>query len=459
MRPMAQIAPASRDPRAERLVRRDIVAEHLDEAAFLSTQWELALGDAEYTLEDVAEGPEARLGAHLDGLFLGLELGAGDPIVEGLGSDEPGVPFAAALALLDAAGGAHAAPVLAALREAEDAEQAAPLLRALQLCSRADVAVHLAPLLAQPAGPLRAGALDAFTFQRIDPGARLDPLLASDDTAVVEAALRAARWFPHRASVQLVERALVHDEPAVRDAAIETGILLGSKVALARCEEVVRSDEDGWRRSALLWGLSGEPDLQPLIAALEDAERRADAILALGFSGRAQVIDALLRWADDEALAPLVGEALTGIAGVPIAGPLAVEPAAFDPEDPDAQPELPDLPVPDAAAVRAWWEKSRKGFEGDRRFIAGQPWTAEALARAFESGSMRRRAVLAVDLAIRTRGAVLLETQDFATRQQEDWVRLRGAAVQASASTFRSILQYPSSQRPPPAARVAAATR
>ena len=54
----------------DRALRLDVLERHLEEAAFLWTQWEAALGDAGYTLAEVAEGPEWRLRAHLDALLV-----------------------------------------------------------------------------------------------------------------------------------------------------------------------------------------------------------------------------------------------------------------------------------------------------------------------------------------------------------------------------------------------------
>src|SRR6185369_14237639 len=57
-------------PAAAKRPRWDILEEHLAEAAFLWEQWELALDAANYSLDEVAAGPEERLRAHLDALVL-----------------------------------------------------------------------------------------------------------------------------------------------------------------------------------------------------------------------------------------------------------------------------------------------------------------------------------------------------------------------------------------------------
>lgn len=437
-------------------LRWDLLREHLDEAGFLWEQREQALTDPEYTIDEVDEGPEERLRAHVDALVIAGRRAAEKLLVPALTDEEPGVAPAAATALLASEDGDFAAPVITALVEADE-ETAPPLVRALQRCERADLLAKLMPLLANPSTLLQACAVDILALQRIDAKARLDGLLAARDPRLVEAALRYARWFPERAGLQAVERALMAEERAVRDAAIETGLVLGSKAAWARCEALVREGGPDRALAANLWALSGEPDLQPLLARLDDDEARAEAIFALGFSGRAAVVDRLLPLLEDEDVGPLAAEAIGGITGLRIEGKFATDAPGWDPDAPEEEEPAPSaLPLPEPAAIRAWWTQARKGFEGDRRFLAGRPWTGEALASTFETASLRRRAVLAKDLAIRSRGLALLDPADDARHQRQDWARVRSAVTQASANTYRAIIQYPAAQRPPVPPRVAA---
>ena len=52
-------------------IRWDIAKEHLDEAAFLRQLWEQSLCSPQYSLAEIAQGPEERMLAHLDALVLG----------------------------------------------------------------------------------------------------------------------------------------------------------------------------------------------------------------------------------------------------------------------------------------------------------------------------------------------------------------------------------------------------
>lgn len=84
----------------EDLILWDVVEEHLDEAAFLWTQWERGLHSPLYKLHTLRDRVEERMLAHLDGLVVGGEAVAQrllyPALTEGLG----GIAFAAAMALL-----------------------------------------------------------------------------------------------------------------------------------------------------------------------------------------------------------------------------------------------------------------------------------------------------------------------------------------------------------------------
>ncbi len=80
----------------DRSLRFDVLERHLEEAAFLWTQWEAALADAAYTLAEVAEGPEWRLRAHLDALAVAGRGAVAGLLLPALEEGEPEVRRAAA---------------------------------------------------------------------------------------------------------------------------------------------------------------------------------------------------------------------------------------------------------------------------------------------------------------------------------------------------------------------------
>lgn len=423
-------------------IRWDVVEDHLDEAAFLHAQWERALADPEYTLAEVAAGPEERLLAHLDGLVVAGAPAAGRLLLPALAGPDPDAAFAAAWALLASEDGDFTAPVLDALAGAEP-ELVAAAARALMLSPRPDVLAPLATLVARGSPLTQAAALDVLAHRRAEPGARLDPLLAAGEPAVRRAALRLVRHLPGRVGSQSVNLSLRSEDPGERDLAIAVGLEWGVRAAWARCEEVVRAGGPGWAFPALAWALAGEPDLAPLLAGLRDEARRGAALVALGYSGRAAAAEAALPWLEDEELSPLAAEALSAVTGLPIAEEYAAEPERWDPdaeveEDGALERSGPeaDLPRPEASTVAAWWESARGRFDPAARYLGGQPWSGDALVHALRAGPMRRREALAFDLAVRTRGGVQLETSAWARDQLEAQARLGAGAPRIARGTY-----------------------
>src|SRR4029077_6474165 len=131
-------SPASTMTSGPRPILWDLYEEHLDEAAFLWGHWERALVAANYTLDQVIEGPEERLLAHLDGLVLGGKPVAKRLLAPALDDDDPGKVFAAAWALVQAEDADHLELVLARLPGEKPPARAA-LGRALELSTRADL--------------------------------------------------------------------------------------------------------------------------------------------------------------------------------------------------------------------------------------------------------------------------------------------------------------------------------
>lgn len=437
--------------------RRRIFEEHLDEAGFLFTQWEHALDDPSYSIAEVADGPEARLLANVDGLVIPGRKLAEKLLVPALEGDEPGPIFAAALALLSSEDGDFSYPVLEALGAAEDEPRAA-LVRALQLVERPDILVRLGRLIASPSPLAQAAAVEVLAFQRLGAAAPLDPLLSSREPSLRKAALALARLFPERAHPQLIEQLFETEDPEERHHALVTGLIVSVRSAWPRLDAWVREGGPGWELASVTWATSGERDIAPLVHALSDEDRRGAALIALGFTGWRTAVDAVLPFLDDRSVAPYAAEALSAVSGLVLDGKFVRGPPGWDPDNSDDDDEMPDLPLPEPGIIRDWWLRSRRRFDPGVRYTGGEPRTLRGVVAALESGPTRRRRALAVDLAIRTRGEVQLETRDFARRQLGELVALRSTPVREKPGNYRELLQYPPPQRPPAPPRVRPAT-
>ncbi len=399
----------------------DILEEHLDEASFLWTQWETALASARYTIGDVAAGPEERLRAHLDALALGGAETEEKLLLPALASDDVARAAAAAAVL---AAGARLEPVRAAVRP--DAPQTArAIARALGLTLRAGAEPVLAGWLRDGEPASQGVALEALSFRGAAPAADVRTLLSASDPALLAAALRASPVLGDAARPSL-EWALAAGDLSVRDAAIEAGLRLGLRVAWIACQRAADAGKPTPLALETL-GSSGEPaDVERIAVAAENPDLRRAALFSAGFTGSASAVDVCMAHLGDAQLGRVAGEALSAITGLAITGAYEITPAeqeealAFE-EDEREGPPGPDpdlgLPVPDPDVARSWWQDARPRFAGAERWLAGKPWTVDEAARAFASGSTRRRHALGRELTARSRGDWRVETRAFARDQ------------------------------------------
>jgi uncharacterized protein (TIGR02270 family) len=155
-----------------------------------------------------------------------------------------------------------------------------------------------------------------------------------------------------------------------------------------------------------------------------------DALFALGFAGRLAGADACLEAvkSEDQATARVAGEAFASITGLQIAPPYEAvetpepeEPIPFEEEELEADlaagPEA-DLPLPDAFGLESWWSRTRPGLDPAVRHLGGKPRDAEVLWAALQGGPTRRRHALALELEIRSKGALRLGTRRWARQQR-----------------------------------------
>lgn len=435
----------------DREIAWDLAEEHLDEAAFLAGQWESALRSPRFTLAQIAAGPEERLLAQVDALVLGGARVADRLLVPALQGDDPEVVFAAAFALAEAG---RVKDVLAAL-EAGDAGQRASIRRALGVAPRAGIAAELSAALG--AAPARAKAfaadlLDVLGALRVDPGVRLDAFAQDPPTAA--RGLRLARVFPSRLDKAALERGLAASSPLVRAAAIETAVVGGMKAGLAACDAALDEAGPVFAAAALLAGLSGDGrHLPALLAALHDPPRARDAAFALGFTGRAAAADALLEAMRDEPLAKVAAEGFCAITGLELRREFARPAPRWKPgvPEPASEPGGPDKPLvkPDREAIARWWQAHP--LDRTQRFVRGQPWSADLVLRELAEGPARRRAALALDVAVRSRGRHQLAWDALSARQRDELAAIRDDPKAFASSARTGPLVAP--VRPLPAAR------
>jgi uncharacterized protein (TIGR02270 family) len=422
----------------------DIYEEHLDEAAFLWSQWERALVAPDYTLEETAT-LEERLLAHLDGLVVGDIPVAQELLKPALESEEPLRISSALWAMLAEPGPLELAEAMKLL-EAAPLELLPSMQRALELSGRAQLAEALHPLLKAQEPLLQALTLEVLTFQgKLPPNAALERL-QHPEARVAAAALRGLRPLPQEVLSRELPRLLVDARPEVRDAAMEAGLSSGSRVAWEACRKAVEARPGTRRLPLVLLALGGnDRDLERLLECARVAELQADVLWALGFSGRVQAAEVCLELMGEKPLAALAGEAFSAITGLLLEESYVVPPAEeeslppLEEEDLDValEPKPEDaLPLPNREAVSAWWQEARKRFDRGTRYVRGRAFTIEVLLEQLEQGPMRRRHVHARELAIRSQGACTIQTQAFTQRQRAELEKARSMKARLSASSL-----------------------
>lgn len=412
---------------------RDVLEEHLAEAAFLWTQREHALASPRYTVAEVAAGPERRLHAHLAGLAVGGAAVEDELLAPALGDPDRAVVAVAAAAL--------------ARRGRVDLVRAAPKPGDGRLAR----AVARAVDEALPAGAERAllawldaedeaaaVALEVLAARAALPPPALERALRSPVAALRVAALAAAPALGDAARPEL-ERAWAAPAAEVHDAAVEAGLALGLRGAWQAAQRRADAGE-ATALDLLVLAASADPgDLHRLHLGAATPERRAAALFAAGFAGHPVAADLCVSHLADARAGRVAGEAFQAITGLAIAG-IHLAPDGDDGDDPPVGPEA-DLPVPDLATIASWWRRERPRFTDGQRYVGGLPYTPDALLRALAGGPARRRGPVARELAVRSRGQWRLDTSGPAGEQLRRTAALRLVARADFAAPFDRLLR------------------
>ncbi|WP_434385332.1 TIGR02270 family protein [Melittangium boletus] len=433
-------------------LQQELLEEHLSEAAFLWTSWERALDSPVFTLAETAEGPEERLLAHVDALVLSKPAVRQKLLWAGLAQDEGDIVTASALALLSTGDAGEEAHVLDALVRGDP--RARPWLRrALELCASPRCVDVLSTHLSSSDVDLQSAALRVLLCWRALPGAVLDELLTHPSLEVLEPALRAARVAQEPFSERGIIKALDSPDARVRDEALVTAVTLGMGSAWKRCRQSAAASSPS-PGALLLLGLGGtDSDLERLLEVSHSSTHGVEAVWSLGFSGRREAAERCLELLSHESLGKLAAEAFCAITGLVLGESYRRLESAEDeaPDDDSGELVLPTpedkLPLAEPEAVGRWWQAHRGRFENGVRYLQGKPLSAAWVAESLDQVSMRRRHVLAQELALRSRGRLVLRTRSFSSTQRGQIREAQESLSQVRWS--RPLPELVSSARPP----------
>lgn len=419
-------APPRAGPRAHapEHILWDVVEEHLDEAEFLVGVYAEASDSPLYTFRQLARGPEHRLRAHIDGLLVGGPTTAERLLLPVFTDDaELARASAAALALLtigDRQWGQRLIDDLAKLA----GPHADGVTWALGTCERPDLDPRITDALRKAEDGARAPLLRAAFVRGVDQSAQLERWLRDDEPSLRLSIAAILRYAPRRLG-PWIDAAITDRDLTLRHTAIASGLVLGSHHAWEAAGRLA-FDKSAPDRDAMAWVASfGDARVtETLIGVLADEARRADALWALGFSGRVTAADACARWLADEDFGPQAGESFAAITGLARGDDRFWLDPKPEPEDDgelpplaeDLQADLSSVPAddlvpPNPETIVAWWTQTRQSLRPDTRYIAGVPLDQAGLLRGLRESSTWRRHGIAFELLVRTQGLARVQTR------------------------------------------------
>lgn len=430
--------------RPDESLRWDVLEDHLDEACFLWTQWESGLHSPLYTLGELSRGDEARLKAHLKALAMGGRRVSERLLVPALGEEDGERLWTASYVLLMEGEGENVDTVLQDFTEV--AELRPPFARALALSDRPGLSKRLYPLLATEDPELLAATVEILAFRRATPVEAFSKLYWHEAPRVRAGALRAACTHGTPVEGEALWQALQSRNSALRAAGLTLGLIRSAPEAFATCSQWSDERDEAGQLARMALASGGDPgQLQHLIRLLEVPHLRKDVLWALGFSGQVVAAEACLPWLGDPAFAGVAAEAFCGVTGLALEGKYRAE-RAQDSSDDDGGLEAPDpdreLPRPVPEAIERWWGENRKRFDKQKRYLSGRAFSQDVLLDALWNAPMRRRPVLAWELAIRTQGQHQVEVSDFSRMQAHQLEQAAAARGQFRAGPFLTWMRH-----------------
>ncbi len=401
-----------------------VLEEHFDEAQFLVTRLRRALDSPLYTLDEVAEGDEERLLAHVDGLVVAGPAIVDTMLIPAMLEGPAPAATAAAMAVL----GADAPPI----REKffEHAGEMPEELRTawVEALARSEI-IPDTRLIAGVRGRHSKLCLGALAFRGVAVDSHvIDAVDAADAFEELASLLRAQRAQKRHAE-QIWPSAEHHAAAYVAGHALEVALLTEDRSAWNAVHRACRSVEPLTALALQIVAALGRPeDVRALTKELEDEARRRNIVFALGFSGLPEIVPAVLGCLDDDALNPVAAEAYAAITGFDPTRARAVvrrpDPDSLPPlEEDDLDADLgldadAELDAVDAAVLHRHWAENRGRFAQGQRYLRGQVLTAELVAQALIHEPTRRRAFWARELWLRTGGRTHVAVRAGTARQR-----------------------------------------
>ncbi len=323
-----------------------------------------------------------------------------------------------------------------------DAELLSPLASAMAWLDDAEVCEYVKRLQAAPSATVQQLGLMAAAAHRLDP--TLDRALDADDPALRARALETAGRLGMRDLQPRLRIALEDEDATCRFWAAWSAVRLGDRAGISvlgrfaaqsgpfaspACDIALRAlgAAEAVRAHARLMSMTGDERLGIFAAGIIGDPSLAnwlfDAMASASLARPAGAAFCLMTGCDlrrDDLDGERRGDATppevvitTSSEKVVVASPATPHADAESLAD-----EVDDeLPWPDTARVRKWWDERRHAFATGVRYLAGVPIRWEGLVNVVRVGNQRQRAAAALELALLTTDAPMLDVMAPGHRQ------------------------------------------
>ncbi len=389
----------------------EMYEQYVIDASFLWVLRSIAVNQANYTLEDVAE-IERRIDDQLDGLIASIEPGwaACEAALEQQG---PGEVFTAMVTALRS----HEMNKLRHVVEVGLAnEQAANgLISALGWVQDELARPWIDKFLSGKDMQHKFLGIAACSVRRQDPGELLTTIMHREDCrahATLHArALRLIGELRRQDLMPALLAAQASSNDDIRFWSVWSAILLGNNVAVRAMQPFVfKPGPHQHHAIQLAFRVLPIEQAREWISTLVKDNGAARAVIkATGVLGDPHAVNWLIGKMPDPALARVAGEAFTSITGVDMEKHQlnGLPPAGLplipndDTDDTDvAMDEDEHLLWPNVEKVTALWRNHGQHFRVGQRYFLGKPITLDVLKQKLSSADQRQRRAAALELAL-----------------------------------------------------------
>ena len=403
------------------LINQEVIDQHAEEAAFLWTQRDHAVGAPQYSLKDLARLDE-RVEAHVDGLRVAVMAGWSTTLK--LLEQGPGEVFAASILAFESGDAERVQKVL------EVGTSAPPLARgmisALGWMHEEQALREARKLVTSREPEFRRTGIAAMAIHRLDPGPLLSAAVADQNPRLAARALRAAAELGRIDTLPAIEARFSDPDEACRFWAAWAAVRLGFRPVSDPLSILRATAEAGgpFAHRAVELAVRAMPPEDAHIWRLHLFSRPETARLAIvgaGAIGDPIVMPWLISLMENPELARQAGAAFSIIIGVDLgyADLDGNPPTGWSVDDEVMAPNSDsDLRWPLPAAVAKWWSRHKVRYAPGVRYLAGQPIADRSLHETLANGRQNHRAAAALELALLHPSEILFETRERAQWQQ-----------------------------------------